>query len=106
MSRRFQTSDLRQLDFSAASTENKERIWIYVFYNENTDADIKIYLEKLKGKLLSEIEKMFGIKSERKQLKAYSSSPAIMKSNEGGYKIKKLIKRKKKKIRIKTRRKK
>ena len=95
---------------------NKERIWIYVFYNENTDTDIKIYLEKLKGKLLSEIEKMFGIKSERKQMKAYSSSPAIMKSNEGGYKIKKIFKRKKKskkskkrkkkKIRIKTRRKK
>ena len=94
---------------------NKEKIWIYVFYNENTDTDIKTYLEKLKGKLLSEIEKIFGTKVENRELKSFSSSPAIMESNKGGYKIKKKIKKKKKKkktrgkkirIRIKTRKKK
>tara|TARA_B110000008_G_C16961960_1_gene560503 strand:+ start:126 stop:1754 length:1629 start_codon:yes stop_codon:yes gene_type:complete len=93
---------------------NKEKIWIYVFYNENTDTDIKTYLEKLKGKLLSEIEKMFGTKAEKKGLKSFSSSPAIMESNKGGYKIKKKKKRKKTRrkkdkkirIRIKTRKKK
>lgn len=103
---------------------NKEKIWIYVFYNENTDTDIKIYLEKLKKKLLSEIEKMFGMKTEKREMKSFSSSPAIMSSSnnrspfdaskmlsqikaskgKGGYKINKKIKKKKK--RKKTRKKK
>ena len=113
---------------------NKEKIWIYVFYNENTDTDIKIYLEKLKKKLLSEIEKMFGTKTEKREMKSFSSSPAIMRSSnnrspfdaslmlsqikaskgKGGYKTKRKKKRKKTRrkknkkirIRIKTRRKK